>query len=46
MSQKSRINRARREAQQEKKGKAIVDWILWGLVGLAAILLVYNAINA
>ena len=37
MSQKSRINRARREAQQEKKGKAVVEWILWGFVALAVI---------
>ena len=37
MSQKSRINRARRKAEQEKKGKAVVEWILWGLVGAAVL---------
>ena len=37
MSQRSKINRARREAEQEKKGKAVVEWILWGLVGAAVL---------
>ena len=37
MSQKSKINRARREAQQEEEGKNVVKWIFWALIILAVI---------
>ena len=37
MSQKSKINRARREAKQEEQGKNVVKWIFWGLIALAVI---------
>ena len=37
MSQKSKINRARREAKQEEEGKNIVKWIFISLIVLAVI---------
>jgi multisubunit Na+/H+ antiporter MnhB subunit len=46
MSQKSKINRARREAEEEKKGKAVVDWILWALVGAAVLSALFISMNA
>lgn len=42
MSQNSRINRARREAKQEKEGKKVVEWIIVGLIILALIFYVYS----
>lgn len=37
MSEKSKLNRARREAQQEKQAKKVVEIIFWGLILLAVI---------
>ena len=37
MSQKSRLNRARREARQEEEGKNVVKWIFFALIALAVI---------
>ena len=37
MSQKSKLNRARREAQQEKQAKKVVEIIFWSLILLAVI---------
>ncbi|WP_308241981.1 hypothetical protein [uncultured Prevotella sp.] len=35
MSQKSKIKRERYAKEQEKKGKKVVEWILWGFIVLA-----------
>ena len=35
MSQKSKINRARRDAKQEEEGKNVVKWIFISLIVLA-----------
>lgn len=35
MSEKSKMNRARREAKQEKQARMVVQWIFWGLIFLA-----------
>ncbi len=40
MSQKSRINRARREANQEKEGKKVMEWLIAALVVLFIVALV------
>ena len=37
MSQKSRLNRARREARQEEEGKNVVKWIFIAFIALAVI---------
>ena len=37
MSQKSKLNRARREAKQEEEGKKVVKWLFVGLIVLALI---------
>lgn len=37
MSEKSKLNRARREAQQEKQAKKVVEIIFWALILLAII---------
>mgnify|MGYP004529063669 CR=1 FL=1 len=37
MSQKSKINRARRDARQEEEGKNVVKWIAIVLVALALV---------
>lgn len=41
MSQKSKLNRARREAQQEKKAKRVVEVIFWILILLAVMYTVW-----
>ena len=41
MSEKSKINRARREAKQEEEGKNVVKWIFIGLIVLAIIYAAY-----
>lgn len=41
MSQKSKMNRARREAKQEEEGKNVVKWIFIGLIVLAIIYVAY-----
>ncbi len=40
MSQKSKINRARREANQEKEGKKVMEWLIGALVVLFIVVLV------
>ncbi len=40
MSQKSRINRARREANQEKEGKKVMEWLIAALMVLFIVALV------
>ncbi len=40
MSQKSKINRARRAANQEKEGKKVMEWLIGGLVILFILVLV------
>lgn len=42
MSQRSKINRARREAKQEKEGKKVVEWIIGGLIILALAFYIYS----
>ena len=37
MSQKSKLNRARREAKQEEEVKKVVKWLFVGLIVLALI---------
>ncbi len=44
MSEKSKIKRARREAEQEKKGKKVVNWILGILLALAFVYMIYTII--
>lgn len=41
MSEKSKLNRARREAQQEKQAKKVVESIFWALILLAIIYTVW-----
>lgn len=41
MSEKSKLNRARREAQQEKQAKKVVEIIFWALMLLAIIYTVW-----
>lgn len=41
MSQKSKLNRARREAQQEKEAKRVVEVIFWILILLAVMYTVW-----
>ncbi len=42
MSQRSKINRARREANQEKEGKKVMEWLIGGLVVLFILVLVIS----
>ena len=44
MSQKSKLNRARREAKQEEEGKKVVKWIIGVLIVLALIFAVYTCV--
>jgi hypothetical protein len=46
MSQKSKVNRERRAAQQEKKGKKVVNWIFGVLIVLAIFFMIYTTILA
>lgn len=46
MSQKSKVNRARREAKQEKSGKKVVNWIFGVLIALAICFMIYTTIFA
>ncbi len=41
MSEKSKLNRARREARQEKQAKKVVEIIFWALILLAIIYTVW-----
>ena len=41
MSEKSKLTRARREAQQEKQAKKVVEIIFWALILLAIIYTVW-----
>lgn len=41
MSQKSKLNRARREVQQEKQAKRVVEIIFWILILLAVMYTVW-----
>lgn len=45
MSQKSRINKARREAKQEQQGKNVVTWIFITLVAIAIIYAVVMSLS-
>ncbi len=46
MSEKSKQNRARREAKQEKQGKQVVKWIFGVLIVLAiAYAIVFSAMQ-
>ena len=44
MSEKSKIKRARREAQQDKRGKKVVNWIFGILLALAFVYMIYTII--
>ena len=44
MSEKSKINRARREAKQEEEGKNVVKWILVALIALALLFMIFPSI--
>ena len=46
MSEKSKVKRARREAEQEKKGKKVVNWIFGVLIVLAICYMIYVTILA
>ena len=46
MSQKSKVNRERRAAQQEKKGKKVVNWIFGVLIVLSIFSMIYTTILA
>ena len=46
MSQKSKVNRARRAAEQERKGKKVVNWIFGVLIALAICFMIYATIIA
>ena len=41
MSHKGKARRAAREAQQEKEGKKVVNWIFGGLILLAMIYVIF-----
>ena len=43
MSQNSKIKRERYAKEQEKKGKKIVEYIVWGLIILGVAFAVYSA---
>ncbi len=42
MSEKSKVKRARREAEQEKKGEKVVKWIFGILLALAFVYMIYT----
>ena len=44
MSEKSKINRARREAKQEEEGKKVVKWIFVALIALALLFMIFTSI--
>ena len=44
MSEKSKLNRARREAKQEEEGKNVVKWIFIGLIVLAIAFMAYVSV--
>ena len=44
MSEKSTINRARREAKQEEEGKNVVKWIFVALIALALLFMIFTSI--
>jgi len=41
MSERSKLNRARREAKQEKQARNVIRGIFWALILLAVIWVVY-----
>lgn len=45
MSERSKVNRARRAAKQEKEGKRVVEWIIGGLIVLAIIFYFYSIVG-
>lgn len=45
MSEKSKLRRAKREAQQEKQAKKVITWIAAVLVVFAVACLVYSMID-
>ena len=44
MSEKSKINRARREAKQEEEGKNVEKWIFVALIALALLFMIFTSI--
>ncbi|MBQ2192815.1 MAG: hypothetical protein II403_02630 [Prevotella sp.] len=46
MSQKGKARRAAREAQQEKEGKKVINWIFAALILLGVIYVVYAVATA
>lgn len=42
MSQKSKVNRARRAAKEEKQAKNVVTWIFCALILLGVIFAIYT----
>ncbi len=46
MSQNSKIKREKYAKEQEKKGKKIVEWILWGFIVLAVGFAVWTTTQA
>jgi len=46
MSQKGKARRAAREAQQEKEGKKVINWIFGALILLGIIYVVYAVATA
>lgn len=45
MSQKSKVRQAKKEAQQEKQAKTVINWIFGILIVLAIITMIYYAMN-
>ncbi len=45
MSRNSKINRERRQAEQERQGKKVIEWIFWGLILLGIACAVYFSIS-
>ncbi|MBQ3625067.1 MAG: hypothetical protein IKI48_05830 [Prevotella sp.] len=43
MSERSKINRAKREAQQEKQAQNVIRWIFAILILLAIIFVIFSA---
>lgn len=46
MSQNSKIKREKYAKEQEKKGKKVVEWIIWGFVVLAIGFAVWSTTQA
>lgn len=46
MSQNSKIKREKYAKEQEKKGKKVVEWIMWGFVVLAIGFAVWSTTQA